>query len=88
MQALSDVRILDITQHIAGPYCTKMLADYGANVIKLERPGTGDLSRSIGPFPGDVPHREKSGVFLHLNTNKRGITLDIKSDTGQKIFLV
>jgi len=87
MHALSDVRILDLTQHIAGPYCTKMLADYGANVIKLERPGTGDLSRSMGPFPEDIPHREKSGVFLHLNTNKRGITLDIKSDTGRKIFL-
>ena len=87
MQALSDVTILDLTHHIAGPYCTKMLADYGANVIKLERPGIGDIARSMGPFPGDIPHPEKSGIFLHLNANKRGITLDFKTDTGKKIFL-
>ncbi len=87
MQALSDVTILDLTHHIAGPYCTKMLADYGANVIKVERPGIGDVSRSMGPFPEDVPHPEKSGIFLHLNSNKRGITLDFKTNTGKQIFL-
>lgn len=87
MQALSDVTILDLTHHIAGPYCTKMLADYGANVIKLEKPGSGDVSRSMGPFPEDIPHPEKSGIFLHLNANKRGITLDFKTNTGKNIFL-
>ena len=87
MQALSDVRVLDLTHHIAGPYCTKMLADYGADVLKLERPGVGDVTRTMGPFPDDEPHPEKSGLFLHLNTNKRGITLDLKNATGRSIFL-
>ena len=64
MQALSDVTILDLTHHIAGPYCTKMLADYGANVIKLENPGSGAVSRSMGPCPEAIPHPEKSGIFF------------------------
>ena len=85
--ALSDVKVLDLTHYIAGPYCTKLLADYGADVIKVERPETGDGSRRLGPFPGDVPHPEKSGLFLHLNTNKRGITLDLKSEAGRVIAL-
>jgi len=85
-QALSDMKVLDLTQHIAGPYATKLLADYGADVIKVEKPGEGDSSRRIGPFPGDIPDSEKSGLFLHLNTNKRSVTLDLNSATGQKIF--
>lgn len=84
-QALSDVKVLDFTWHIAGPYCTKLLADYGADVIKVERPGEGDPARRIGPFFHDDPGPEKSGLFLHLNTNKRGITLNLKSATGKKI---
>ena len=86
-QALSDVKVLDLTHHIAGPYCTKMLADYGADVIKVERPDGGDVTRRRGPFPDDIPHPEKSGLFLHLNMNKRGITLNLKSAAGRKIFL-
>ena len=85
--ALSDVKVLDLTHYIAGPYCTKLLADYGADVVKVERPGVGDGSRLLGPFPADVAHPEKSGLFLHLNTNKRGITLDLKSDAGKVITL-
>ena len=81
-QPLSDLRVIDLTHGIAGPYCTKLLADYGADVIKVERPGSGDYARSLGPFPGDVPHPEKSGMFLALNTNKRGIVLDLKSPDG------
>ena len=83
--ALSNIRVLDFTQTIAGPYCTKLLADYGADVIKVERPGTGDGARSLGPFPKDEPHPEKSGTFLHLNTNKRSITLDLKTARGQQL---
>ena len=83
--ALEGVRVLDLTQHIAGPWCTKLLADYGADVIKIEPPGKGDLMRSIGPFYHDDPHLEKSGLFLHLNTNKRSITLSLKHPTGQDI---
>jgi len=85
-QTLSDVKVLDLTWSIAGPYCTKLLADYGADVIKVERPGEGDPARKMGPFFGDDPHLEKSGLFLHLNTNKRGITLNLKSEWGQKVI--
>ena len=74
-QVLSDIKVLDFSWHIAGPYCTKILADYGADVIKVERPEDGDLTRHMGPFLNDDPHREKSGLFLHLNTNKKSISI-------------
>jgi crotonobetainyl-CoA:carnitine CoA-transferase CaiB-like acyl-CoA transferase len=85
-QALSDVKVLDLTWHIAGPYCTKLLADYGADVVKIEKPGEGDPARSMGPFLRDEPHPERSGLFLHLNTNKRSITLNLKSAKGKRIL--
>jgi crotonobetainyl-CoA:carnitine CoA-transferase CaiB-like acyl-CoA transferase len=85
-QVLSDVKVLDLSWYIAGPYCTKLLADYGADVIKVERPGHGDPARRLGPFFNDEPHPEKSGLFLHLNTNKRGITLNLKTETGKRIL--
>ena len=85
-QALSGVKVLDLTWHIAGPYCTKLLADYGADVIKVERPVKGDPARTMGPFFEDDPNPEKSGLFLLLNTNKKGITLNLKGATGKKIF--
>ncbi len=80
-QALSGILVLDLSENISGPYCTKLLADYGAEVIKIERPGGGDIGRSIGPFPQDEPHQERSGLFLLLNTNKKGITLDLERGT-------
>jgi len=80
------VRVLDLTQHIAGPYCTKLLADYGAEVIKVERPGGGDVARRLGPFPGDAPDPEASGIFVYLNGNKRGVTLDLTTGSGQAIL--
>ena len=83
---LNKVNVLDLTHYIAGPYCTKLLADYGAEVIKIEKPGEGDGARRLGPFLNDKPHPEKSGLFLHLNTNKKGITLNLKTKTGVKIF--
>jgi crotonobetainyl-CoA:carnitine CoA-transferase CaiB-like acyl-CoA transferase len=85
-QLLSDVKVLDLTHYITGSYCTKLLADYGADVIKVEKPGEGDPARRMAPFYGNVPHLEKSGLFLYLNTNKRGITLNLKVRTGKKIF--
>ncbi len=85
-KALTGVKVLDLTHYIAGPYCTKMMADYGAEVIKIEKPGSGDEARRLGPFLGDAPHPEKSGLFLYLNTNKKGITLNLKSETGRNIF--
>jgi len=85
-KALSRVHVLDLTHHVAGPYCTKILADYGADVIKVERPGVGDASRGMGPFPDDKPHPESSGLFLYLNTNKKSITVNMKSLTGLGIL--
>ena len=84
-QALSDIKVLDFTHYIAGPYCAKLLADYGADILKIERPDVGDGARRLGPFPGDVPHPEKSGLFLHLNTNKRGVTLNLKTEAARNI---
>ncbi|MCH2535796.1 MAG: CoA transferase [Dehalococcoidia bacterium] len=84
--ALGDVKVLDLTNLIAGPYCTKLLADYGAEVIKVERPGIGDGARRLGPFPGDVPHPEKSGLFLHLNTNKQSVTLDLTTQAARAVI--
>ena len=81
-QPLADLRVVDLTHGITGPYCTKLLADFGADVIKVERPDTGDFARSLGPFPQDISHPEKSGLFLFLNTNKRGIVLDLKTPQG------
>ncbi len=71
---------------VAAPYCAKLLGDLGADVIKLERPGTGDRSRLLGPFPQDVPHAERSALFLYLNTSKRSVTLDLASQTGRETF--
>ena len=84
--ALQGIRVLEIATGIAGPFCAKMLADYGAEVIKVEPPIGGDLSRSVGPFPEDVPHLEKSALFLHLNTNKKGVTLDLETRDGVGVF--
>ena len=83
--ALTGLKVLDFTHYVAGPYCTKLLADYGADVIKVERPPDGDGSRRMGPYPGDEPHPEKSAQFLHLNTNKRGIAVDLKQSVAAGI---
>jgi crotonobetainyl-CoA:carnitine CoA-transferase CaiB-like acyl-CoA transferase len=79
---LDGVTILDFSEYVCGPYATKLLADFGADVIKVERAG-GDPARKLGPFPGDVPHPEKSGTFFYFNTNKRSIELDLKSPEGK-----
>ena len=84
---LEGVKVIDLTHYIAGPYCTKLLADYGADVIKIERPDGGDPARRIGPFFHDEPHLEGSGLFLHLNTNKRSVTLNLKTEAGRSILL-
>jgi crotonobetainyl-CoA:carnitine CoA-transferase CaiB-like acyl-CoA transferase len=85
-RALAGIRILELCTMAAGPFCAKVLADMGAEVIKVEKPGHGDESRRRGPFPGDVPHSERSGLFLYMNTNKLGITLDHASDRGKDIL--
>ena len=85
-QALSGIKVLDVGHHIAGPYCTKLLADFGAQVIKVERPDAGDPARRMGPFPNDEPSQEASGLFFYLNNNKQSITLNLKTGAGVKIF--
>jgi CoA:oxalate CoA-transferase len=85
-QALSDIKVLDLTHYVGGPYCTKLLADFGAEVVKVEKPGCGDGARKWGPFLHDRPHTEGSGLFLYLNSNKKSITLNLKTKAGQKIF--
>ena len=81
---LEGIRVLDLTQGAAGPYATKLYADYGADVIKIERPDGGDPMRRVGPFPDDEPHPERGGVFLHINTGKRSVTLNLKTASGQQ----
>lgn len=86
-KALEGVKVLEFCNMISGPYCTKLMADMGAEVIKIEHPEEGDMARKRGPFPNDIPHKEKSGLFLYLNTNKLGVTLDPAKPEGKKIFL-
>jgi crotonobetainyl-CoA:carnitine CoA-transferase CaiB-like acyl-CoA transferase len=83
---LSDVRVLDLTQALAGPYCTMLLADLGADVIKVE-PVAGDMSRGMGPYPADRNGCDYGGYFASVNRNKRSIVLDIKTDAGRDAFL-
>ncbi len=85
-KALAGVRVLECAEYVTGPYCARLLADLGAEVIKIEPPYAGDQSRSKGPYPGDVPHSEKSALFLYLNTNKSGITLNLYTKKGRGIF--
>ena len=85
-QLLQNLKVIDLTHYVAGPYCTKLLADYGADVIKVEKPRTGDPARRLSPFLKDYPHPEKSGLFLHLNANKRSITLNLKSTRGRQMI--
>lgn len=85
-KALTGIKVLEWAQLVSGPYCSKLLADLGAEVIKLEEPGKGDEARRREPFLNDIPHPERSGLFLYLNTNKLGITLDVKNPAGKKIF--
>ncbi|MDE2688054.1 MAG: CoA transferase [Chloroflexota bacterium] len=83
---LDGLKVLDLTHYVAGPYATRLMAAQGADVVKVERPGVGDPSRRIGPFPDDVPHREKSALYLYLNTGKKSITLDLKHGASKPIL--
>lgn len=84
---LSGIRVLELGGHTSVPFCGKLLAQYGAEVIKVEPPGQGDPARRQGPFAGDDPSPEKSLPFLYLNTGKRSITLDIRTATGRSLLL-
>ena len=88
MRSLDGIRVLDLTRAMAGPFCTMMLGDLGADVIKLERPGVGDESRGWGP-PFVGPRTEtspgESAYFISVNRNKRSITVNLKSPAGLEI---
>lgn len=79
--ALAGLRVVEIADEIAGPYCTKLLVDLGAEVTKIEPPA-GDPTRRWGPFPGGVPDPSRSGLFEYLNAGKRGATLDLGTSAG------
>ena len=83
MKPLEGIKVLDLTRALAGPFCALMLGDYGADVIKIERPGVGDDTRKWGPpFIG-----EESAYFLNVNRNKRSLTLNLRDEKAQQVFL-
>ena len=85
---LAGIRVLDLSRVLAGPWCSQMLADMGAEVIKIERPGAGDDTRGWGPpFLKDAQGRDtaESAYFLSVNRNKKSVTLDISKPAGQKL---
>lgn len=84
--ALDGMVVLDLTQMLAGPFCTMMLADHGADVIKIEPP-QGDMSRPLGPYFDDDTDRQYGGYFQSINRNKRGLVLDLKNENDKKVFL-
>jgi crotonobetainyl-CoA:carnitine CoA-transferase CaiB-like acyl-CoA transferase len=84
--ALDDLTVIEYAEMVSGPMCGKMFADMGAEVIKLETPGSGDPARRFPPFAGDDPHPEKSGFFQYLNTSKKSLTLDPSQPSGAAIF--
>ena len=84
--ALAGIKVVEFGQMVSAPFCAKLFSDYGADVIKVEPP-TGDAARRAGPFPGDVPHAGKSGLYFVNNTNKRGVTCDVRTAEGRQLFL-
>ena len=89
MNSLDGIRILDLSRVLAGPWCTQNLADLGADVLKIERPGTGDDTRTWGPpylRGGDGQDSAEAAYYLSANRNKRSITCDIPSTQGQDLI--
>ncbi len=84
--ALSGIKVLDFGQMVSAPYCAKLFSDFGADVVKVEPPG-GEAARRAGPFPGDIVHPEKSGLYFINNTNKQGVTCDVSKPEGRELFI-
>jgi crotonobetainyl-CoA:carnitine CoA-transferase CaiB-like acyl-CoA transferase len=83
--ALEGIKVVEFATMVSGPYCAKLLADLGAEVVKVESP-EGDPARQVGPFPEGKPHPERSALFLYLNTSKRGVTLNLEKPEGVDAF--
>lgn len=83
MSALKTCKVLELAESVSGEYCGKLLADFGADVIKIERPGSGSPTRHFGPFAGKEPDGERSGLFAYLNTSKQSVTLDLTTAVGR-----
>lgn len=83
---LAGVRVIGLEQYMAAPYCTMLLADVGAEVIKIERPGRGDPRRSIPPYATDAQGQRVAGSFIGYNRNKKSMALDLRGEVGRQIF--
>lgn len=86
MKALQGLKVVELGDYISAPFCARLLADLGAEVVKIEPPNRGDSSRRNGPFPDGKSNAEASGLFLLLNTGKLGVSLDIQSSTGREML--
>src|SRR6266545_4807827 len=84
-RALEGLTVIEHNRTGAAAYASKLMADHGAQVIKVEPPD-GDPDRCLGPFPGGEPHPEKSGTFLYMNCNKQSVTLDITAESGRQVL--
>ncbi|MCH7713332.1 MAG: CoA transferase [Chloroflexi bacterium] len=87
MNILSDIKVLELAHGLSGAFCAKLLADQGADTVKVEPPGWGDPARQEPPFINGVPHPDGSTIFLAFNTNKRGVTLDLEQPAGRELLL-
>ena len=85
-QALAGIKVLELAQGVAGPYASKLFADFGAEVLKIEPPGQGDPGRLLPPLTEGAAPPESSGMFAYLNTNKKSITLDIEAEKGADLI--
>ncbi len=85
MRPLDGIRVIGLEQYMAGPYCTMLLADAGAEVIKIERPGSGDPRRAMAPFAEKDGHRKAAG-FMAYNRNKKSLGLNLRAPEGQQVF--
>ncbi len=83
-KTLEGVRVIDMTRVLAGPYCTMILRELGAEVIKIETPNGGDDARHFGPFLDD--RQTKSAYFISINTGKQSLTLDLKLESGRRVL--
>jgi crotonobetainyl-CoA:carnitine CoA-transferase CaiB-like acyl-CoA transferase len=87
MSALRGIRVIEVSESVSGEYCGKLLADFGADVIKVEKPGIGSPTRRCGPFVSHGADNERSGLFAYLNTNKRSVALDVSVSAGSEALI-